>query len=62
MTKAHFFLTRAVIFEKFWVKIGHFGQICGQMPGFCPLLKPHFGQKKPSIYAGLRAFCPLSHF
>ena len=31
-----------------------FGQICGHLPIFCPLLKPRFGQQKPSIYAGLR--------
>lgn len=39
-----------------------FGQICGHLPTFCPLLKPRFGQQKPSIYAGLRAQSPLSHF
>ena len=40
----------------------NFGQISGHLPGFCPLLNPHFDHEKPSIYAGLRAFCPLSHF
>lgn len=29
---------------------------------FCPLSKWKTGLKKPSIYAGLRTFCPLSHF
>ena len=29
---------------------------------FCPLPKRETGLKKPSIYAGLRVFCPLSHF
>lgn len=28
---------------------------------FCPLSKWKTGVKKPSIYAGLRTFCPLSH-
>jgi hypothetical protein len=39
-----------------------FGQICGHLPGFCPLLKSKVATQKPSVYAGLRAFCPLSHF
>nr|DAW53518.1 MAG TPA: hypothetical protein [Caudoviricetes sp.] len=30
--------------------------------GKSPFLKPRFGQQKPSIYAGLRAQSPLSHF
>lgn len=29
---------------------------------FLPTFKNGFGHEKPSIYAGLRAFCPLSHF
>ncbi len=40
----------------------NFGQFSGHLPGFCPLLKTGFGHEKPRIYAGLRAFCPLSHF
>lgn len=43
-------------------KIGILINFLAILPGFCPLLKPHFGHEKPSIYAGLRAFCPLSHF
>jgi hypothetical protein len=40
----------------------NFGQISGHLPGFANFQKPGFDQQKPSIYAGLRAFCPLSHF
>lgn len=51
---------------KKWDEIGaenrNFGQISGHLPGFCPLLKHHFDQQKPSVYAGLRAFWSISHF
>jgi hypothetical protein len=36
----------------------HFGPL---FVGFGPLLKMKPGQRKPSVYAGLRAFGPLSH-
>jgi len=36
--------------------------ICPLFLGICPLLKTKVGSEKPSIYAGLRVFCPLSHF
>nr|DAQ98053.1 MAG TPA: hypothetical protein [Caudoviricetes sp.] len=62
MTKAHLFLTRAKNLKKNGAENRNFGQFSGHLPGFCPLLKPNFDHEKPSIYAGLRAFCPLSHF
>nr|DAK52980.1 MAG TPA: Radical SAM superfamily [Caudoviricetes sp.] len=36
--------------------------ICPLFCPLCPLLKTKVGSEKPSIYAGLRGFCPLSHF
>jgi len=39
-----------------------FGHFSGHLPGFAHFQKPGFDQQKSSIYAGLRAFCPLSHF
>jgi hypothetical protein len=50
------------LFEKcgeFWRRIR---TILVKFVAICPLLKPRFGQQKPSIYAGLRAQSPLSHF
>jgi len=42
-------------FLNFWTFFAHFAH-------FFLKLTRHFGQQKPSIYAGLRAVCPLSHF
>jgi len=38
-----------------------FGQFSAHLPTLCPLLKTKPGSEKPSVYAGLRGFCPLSH-
>jgi hypothetical protein len=45
---------RKIATEKVWAK--------PKKMGFWPLLKTKVGLRKPSIHAGLRAFCPLSHF
>ena len=43
-------------------KFGQNWTFSGHLATFCPLLKTKVSSKKPSIYAGLRAFWPLSHF
>ena len=62
----HFYLTKCGKWSNFWPLFGWFlhvfGQISGHLPTFCPLLKMDLATRKPSIYAGLRAFWPLSHF
>ncbi|EFC96098.1 hypothetical protein CLOSTHATH_05712 [Hungatella hathewayi DSM 13479] len=55
-------MTRTEKSVSIWRKFMNFGQISGHLPGFAHFQKPGFDQQKPSIYAGLRAFCPLSHF
>jgi len=62
LTKSRIFLTRTEKSASIWRKFMNFGQISGHLPGFAHFQKPGFDQQKPSIYAGLRAFCPLSHF
>lgn len=60
-----FFLPKPGFLKK-WLELRReYGRKPGVKPTFCgflPTFENGFGHEKPSVYAGLRAFCPLSHF
>jgi hypothetical protein len=58
-----FFLSKPGFLKK-WLELRReYGRKPGVKPTFCgflPTFENGFGHEKPSAYAGLRAFCPLS--